>query len=127
MGLYQGEGLKKFIQGSKSAGQNNKTLGVFDKHQFANKKVIKIQKLVGIDVGIVRLFKRQINVKTDRFAPGFAGSFVARLHDTGSTSGDDTVAFGHEEFSDFFGYLVIGTIGLGTGRTKDGYTGADTG
>ena len=42
-------------------------------------------------------------------------------------AGDDTVAFGDEEFPDFFSHLVIGAIGLGTGRTKDGNTGANAG
>ena len=56
--LNQGKGLGQFVHGAKSSWHNNKSLRVFYEHHFANKKVIKRDELVRIDVGISFLFVR---------------------------------------------------------------------
>src|SRR5690606_26716429 len=62
MGLYQGDGLKEFVQGTEPAGHDYKSLGILDEHYLADKKVIAIQTFILIYIRIVVLFKGKVDV-----------------------------------------------------------------
>src|SRR5690606_11872492 len=62
IGLDEGNSFKKFIESSKSAGHNYKSLGIFHKHYFSYKKVIKIDVFITVDIWIIMLFKGKMNI-----------------------------------------------------------------
>src|SRR5512137_240244 len=66
-GLDQCNGFKKFIECSKTARQNNKTLGILHEHHFSDKEMIECDQLISINERIGALLKRKVDIYTDRF------------------------------------------------------------
>src|SRR5690606_11564114 len=64
MSLDKRNGFKKFIQSAEAAREDHKSLGVFYKHHLSHKKILKIQIFILVDVGIMMLFKRQVDIES---------------------------------------------------------------
>ena len=115
MGLYEGEGLEKLVEGAETAWHRYKGFGILDEHYFAGKEIVELDVLVVVDVGVVGLLEGEIDVKSGRYAFVEVRTFVAGFHNAGSSTGDDAKAFVDYFLGNAYGELVVGGAWLDTG------------
>src|SRR5690606_25942405 len=111
-------GLKQLVHGTQAPGHQNRSLRMLHKHPLGDEEVIELQKLVAVDITIVKLFKRQFDVQSYRFTSSLISTFIGRFHYTRASSGNHTIASFGEQTCYVYCYLVIGVFGRSTGRTK---------
>ena len=85
--LHQRQYFKKFIQRAKSPRHEHKGDAVFDKADLARKKVMKMDRHIGVSIAL--LFVWQFNVQAHRFALDGRGAAIGRFHDARPAAGDD--------------------------------------
>src|SRR5690554_3699630 len=125
MGLNQGDGLKEFIQGSKAPRHDHKTLRILHKHDLAHKEIIEVDILITVNIGVVMLLKRQVDIQSHRSSAGQVCSLISCFYDPGTPSGNYSIAVFHDLLSNLLGEFIIGVIRFGPGRSEDGNTGAN--
>ena len=114
MGLYEGEGLEKLIEGAETAWHRYKGFGILDEHYFAGKEIVELDVLVVVDIRVVGLLKGEVDVESGRYAFVEVRAFVAGFHNAGSSTGDDAKAFIHYFFGDAYCKFVVRIFGLDT-------------
>src|SRR5690606_26247686 len=62
-GLDQCNSCEKLVHSAKSARHHNISLLIFRRHYFTHKEIIELEKLITVDVFVVELLKRQLNIK----------------------------------------------------------------
>ena len=121
-GLDEGHRLKHFIQGAETARHDHKCVGVLDKQGFPDKEIVEVD--VFVEVWIVVLFHRQLDIAAHGPATHVLGTAVSGFHDTGASARHD----GEANLGDFRGelarHIIIRMVFLETGRAKHRYTGA---
>ena len=115
MGLYEGEGLEKFVEGAETAWHRYKGFGILDEHYFAGKEIVELDVLVVVDVRVVGLLEGEVDVESGRYAFVEVRAFVAGFHNAGSSTGDDAKAFVDYLLGNAHGELVVGGAWLDTG------------
>src|SRR5262249_13143345 len=87
-GLDEREGFKQFVHRPKATREDDKGMGIFDKHSLAYKEVAKVKR--DIEVWIRRLIKRQLNVTANRTIPTLLCLSILCLHNAGPTTCNNT-------------------------------------
>src|SRR5690606_13672525 len=95
-------------------------LPIFYKHYLPYKKVIKIDRIVFVYIGIKMLFKRKIYIEPDGFTLCLSCALVSSLHNSGSATSDDTEANTGNFFGDFSGKVVRFVSFFQPRRSEDG-------
>ena len=68
MGLYEGEGLEKLVEGAETAWHSYKGFGILDEHYFAGKEIVELDVLVVVDIRVVGLLEGEVDVESGRYA-----------------------------------------------------------
>src|SRR5207253_2228803 len=79
-GLDEREHFKKFIHGSKSAGQDHESVGVLKEQNLSDEEVLHRDESIKIRIGI--LLGRQFDIATDGGTARFASPAIGRFHDS---------------------------------------------
>lgn len=74
LGLYQGNGFEKLIQGAHTTGHNHKSVRIFDQQELANKKIPNVDPFM--QIGVRFLFKGQYYIAAYRVTSRFIRPFV---------------------------------------------------
>src|SRR3954468_2084886 len=88
-GLHEGERLEQLVHRAETAGQHDEGLRVLHEHRLAREEVTEVQ--ADLDVVVEVLLERQLDAEAYGYATGLAASFVDRLHDPWTATGDDGV------------------------------------
>src|SRR5690606_12231077 len=117
--------FEKLIHGPESPRKDDKPLGIFNKHDLPDEEIIKSNQFVLINIGVVKLLKRKVDIQTYRFAIFGMGALVACLHDPRPPSSNDTIAMSYQLCGNFLRHFIIMVIPRGPRRSKYRYTRAD--
>ena len=121
--LHKRHYLEQFIQRTKPARHVDKPEAVLHETNFAGKKVVKIDRQ--IRVFVAALFKRQLDVQSDRRALALCRALVRGLHDSRAAAGDHRHAGLRQFFTHVHRRLVGGVARLGSGGAKNRHGGVD--
>ena len=86
-GLDERERLEQFVGGAEAAREHDEPGGVLRQHVLAGEEVAEVD--ANVEVGVRRLFERQLNRATDARGVGVAGAAVGTFHHAGAAAGDD--------------------------------------
>src|SRR5690606_13460031 len=115
--LDEGEGLPQLVHRAEAAGQHDEAEGVLDEHRLAGEEVPEVD--AEVDPLVHALLEGQLDAEPDGHAARLAGALVRRLHDTGTTAGDDGVARLDEPSADLLAQGVLVGVGLAAGGAED--------
>ena len=115
MGLYEGEGLEKLVEGAETAWHCYKGFGILDEHYFAGKEIVELDILVVVDIRVVGLLEGEVDVESGRYAFVEMCAFVAGFHNAGSSASDDAKAFVDYLLGNTHCEFVVGGVWLDTG------------
>src|SRR5574337_974985 len=117
-GLNQCDRLKQFVQGAKTARQDDERNGVLDKHDLPDEEVLEIYKVSQVSVGFLLLTR--LDVEADGYTARLVGALICRLHGSRTPAGDDGISVLGQQAADLLGHRVGGIISPDMRRTKDG-------
>ncbi|ALA56683.1 hypothetical protein NITMOv2_0244 [Nitrospira moscoviensis] len=125
-GLKQRERLEQLIHRAEAAGKRDERFGADEEVHLAQGKIPELEAQLRRNVGVRPLLVRQGDVQADGFASRIRRPPICRLHDAGSTAGDDHVVApsvgltgGGDQPSEFAGDVVIGgQLKLPAGRGR---------
>ena len=120
--LDEGHRIEKLVQRAESAGEADKSTGVFHKHHQPDEEVSEIQRYVLERVG--ELLYRKGNVQADRRTAGFDSAMIGRGHYAGPAACDNGVLLFGEHSPQLAGFSIIGIVLGGPGRSEDAHGGA---
>src|SRR5690606_10941428 len=103
VGLYECNGFKKLIQSAETSRQYHKALGIRYKHNLSDKKVVKIQVFIFVNVRVVVLLKRQVYIESHRGTATQMCSFIPCFHNSGPATGNNAVTGLYDPLCDPFG------------------------
>ena len=89
-GLAQRRGLEQLVQRAEAAREDDERARVAHEHHLAREEVVEVE--ADVDVVVLELLVRQLDVEPDRRHAGVARAAVAGLHDAGAAAGDDREA-----------------------------------
>ena len=89
-GLAQRGGLEQLVERAEPAGEDDERARVAHEHHLAREEVVEVE--AEVDVGVLELLVRQLDVEPDRRHARVARAAVAGLHDPRAAAGDDREA-----------------------------------
>ena len=121
--LHKRHHFEQFIQCTEPARHVDEPEAVLHETDFAGKKVVKVNRQ--IRVLIAALFKRQLDVQSDRRALALCRALVRGLHDSRAAAGDHRHAGLGQFFTHGHRRLVVRIARLGSGGAKNRHSGVD--
>ena len=115
VGLDEGNGLREFVERAKTTRHGDITLGITHEDSLADKEIVKIDGLVGVDVRVEMLLERQGDVQPNAGGTTFVGTFVAGLHDARAATRDNAEPEISELLGDLSGHLIVWVSWFGSG------------
>src|SRR5690606_236565 len=100
------------------------SLGILGEHYLSDKEIIEGDQFVLININIVELLKREVDVQPYRFAFFGMGTFVSCFHDPGSPSCNYPKSMSYQLGSNFLRHFIKMVVLGGSCRTKNRYTGS---
>ena len=101
-------------------------MGILYKHDLAHKEVVEINAFIEVNVVVGFLLMGQRDVEPHRGSPDGFGPSVGGLHDSGTSTADNSVAFGTESLGNTFGHLVPSVVLRKSGGAKNAHAGPDS-
>ena len=118
--LNQGEHFKGFIHGTETARKQHRGIRFLQKGHFSIKKVFIIDiSRAAFKNGIAFLFKGKPDVHPKGML--LPCPFIGGMHDPGPPARNDHIPALCKSAPQFFGHLIDGLLGLGSGGAEDGH------
>ena len=125
LGLDERDDFKQLIERAKPAGHVNEAEAVFREADLARKKIVEVQRKVGVAVAL--LLAGQFDVQADGFTAALRRALVGGLHDARAAAGNDAELVPGKFPGNVMRGAVILVAGLHPRRAENAHGGAGLG